>query len=71
MKQFVIDKKNTFGKWNEIEIGLTSHINHLWVLKKHAQMNDMNDLPALDLMFGNEWPVSWLFRSTPVYLQYS
>ena len=28
---------------NEKEISLTSHINHLLVLQRHAQMNDMND----------------------------
>ena len=34
---------------NEMEIGLTSNINCLWVLQRHAQINDMNDGPAWGL----------------------
>ena len=29
-----------------MDISLTSHINLLWVLQIHTQMNDMNDGPA-------------------------
>ena len=32
----------------EMEVSLISHINRLWVLQRHAQMNDVNDGPAQD-----------------------
>ena len=35
----------------EMEISLMSHINHLWVLKRHAQMNDTNDEHSTESYF--------------------
>ena len=47
----------------EMEVSLTSHINRLWVLQRHAQMNDVNDRPAWSL---NPRPLAYKADALPL-----
>ena len=46
-----------------MDISLTFNVNYLWVLWRHAQMNDMNDEPAWGLNF--EPPTSYKVKFLP------
>ena len=48
----------------EIEVGLMSHINRLWVLlRRHAHVNDMNDRPGWGL---NPQPFTFKVNAVPL-----